>query len=126
MISPIQLERKRGEDSWEKVKSYDLQSNSGGLAVGQAFCLDVSAVTSNGEPLFEDGDQARLRAHINGGNTVNCDGTNYGTSDDGKNRRVMEMKGTTLNNNGCNSKGYKSNLSPQSCSGAGVVLGVSC
>ena len=76
LINKVQLYRKQSGESWEKVKSYDFSDSGGGLAVGQAFCLDLSKVTSNNEPIFAAGDQARFRADITAGSNVNCDGTN--------------------------------------------------
>lgn len=122
-IYKVQLERKQQGSSWDKVKTYDFYNDYGQyLYTNQAFCLDLSKVSSNNEPVFVDGDQARFRVYIDGGSKVNCDGTNYGKNDDGKSRRLMKMKGTTYNNNGCRSVGYKSTLDSDSCPGGGVIL----
>lgn len=122
-IDKIKLQRKRDDSSWETVRNYNIYDIYGeDLKNGHSYCVDISQVYSEGLPVFAPGDQARFRTEIDLGNTVNCDGTNYGTTSDGKNRRLMKMKGTTLNNNGCRTVGYESTRSSSSCSGYGDLL----
>ena len=111
-IDVIKLQKQpAGDNHWELVKEFYTEGPY--LNNGQSFCVDLS-----GWEEFKPGDKARFRAEIGMGSTKNCDSTNFGESKKG--RRKMEMAGTSLNNNGCRSKSYKSTRSASQCKPGGT------
>jgi len=106
---------------------YDIEHSEfkGSLGNRDGVCFDLATVgneTPNGirVPSFDDGDQARLKVSIAEGETVRCDGTNVDTDLDGD-TRVLKMEGSTHNNNGCRSQGYRSwGASANQCDADGV------
>ena len=111
-LNAIKLQKKKsGSSSWSTVQDFGFQEKD--MTNGHSWCIDISSYG------FKSGDQARLKAYIDSGNTVNCDGTNYGGTSDQKSRRSMKMAGTTLNNNGCRTKSYAYPLSSK-CSSNGT------
>ena len=82
-IGKIVLQRKAaGDGNWVLVKEWSPIGDD--LTNGITFCVDVSGYSQ-----FKSGDQARLKAYIDAGDTQTCDGTNYGESK--KPRRKMQM-----------------------------------
>ena len=112
-IGKIVLQRKAaGDGNWVLVKEWSPIGDD--LTNGITFCVDVSGYSQ-----FKSGDQARLKAHINAGETKTCDGTNYGESK--KPRRKMEMAGTTTLSNACRSQNYKSARPASHCQATGTL-----
>ena len=96
-ISSIVVQYKRGikrDPGWKDayVVTRDVKS-------GTAICIDVTE--HGGDNVYEE---YRLRVNIGAGERVKCDGTNYDVEGG---RRVMVMKGSTYNNNGCRTIDYR-------------------
>ena len=111
-IGKIVLQRKAaGGGNWALVKEWSWIGDN--LTNGITFCVDVSGYSQ-----FKKGDQARLKAYIDAGETKTCDATNYGESN--KPRRKMEMSGTTTLSNACRSQNYKSARPASQCEATGT------
>lgn len=104
-----------------------------GVRANEAVCYDLSKVNAELDEDNEDaerakafatGDKARLRVRVGWGDAKNCDSTNVDL--DSNQVRVMRVKGTTMNNNGCRSKRYRSKRGSDSCTGGGAVNYMSC
>ena len=93
-VNDLRLQLKTERDGW--VTKFKEQ----GLSSGQAVCFDLKNMNA-----FSTGDRARFRAIIGWGDKTNCDDTNVDASSD--QMRVMKIKGTSLQNNGCRSVGYR-------------------
>ena len=105
------------------------------VATDRAICIDVSGIKDdNDEPVFGEGDEVRIVAHIAGGERVRCDSTNFPNNDsvepssgeDEDHRRRLVMKGTSFNNNGCRSIEYRDVLPQHECRTWGAVRSISC
>ena len=111
-IAKIVLQRKAvGDGHWALIEEWLPTGTK--LTNGQTFCVDVSGYSQ-----FKSGDQARLKAYIDAGDTQTCDGTNYGDSK--KPRRKLEMAGTITVNNACRSQNYKSARPASECKTTGT------
>ncbi|MEM7747647.1 MAG: hypothetical protein AAF346_05305 [Pseudomonadota bacterium] len=116
----VSLQRRAaGSSQWHEITNK--QTN---VLNGYAICFDVSQW-----PQFVKGDSARLRGFIDVGDTEVCDSTNFdGPVTNGKTgqRRNFRMEGTTKNNNGCRSHGYKKLMAGSNCGKNGTKLHLGC
>lgn len=97
-ISSIIVQYKRGvrnEKGWR-----DAYKSTRDVKTGTAICIDVTDHGRDSDTVEE----YRLSVNIRSGQTVKCDSTNY---DYDGGRRVMVMKGSTRNNNGCRTIDYR-------------------
>jgi len=91
---------KKNEGSWKNTDG-KWSDYAFSLGTTQAACFDLRELetTKSSNYMF------RLKAKITAGETENCDSTNYATLSDGQ-MRIMQMGGTTHNNNHCGSRKY--------------------
>ncbi len=112
--------RKADSDSWTYITCYGDShgcAHGDNLLIGEAMCYDLTEW-----PGYE---RFRLKGKIESGDNKTSDDTNY--AKDADQRRVFRMKGTTLNNNRPNSRGYKATLSSGQCDKNGASRGgVNC
>nr|WP_070961194.1 hypothetical protein [Hyphomonas sp. Mor2] len=108
VVDEVKIQEKV-DGSWEDAKG---GKHFGGIDVNQGVCFDPydTHYLLNGRIPFyhlrNTTNQLRLQVKISGGETENCDSTNFTTDDDGD-TRVMKMEGTSFGNNGCRSQGYR-------------------
>ena len=107
-ISKVIVQAKEDGGDWKNTGielGKDLQTK-------RSVCFDIDSVryqTNDTSP-----DQYRLKAYIDGGDTVSCDGTNYQRFS--TTRRIHRMSGTSLNNNNCKTLRYETDPNnPYNC-----------
>ena len=106
-ISEITVERREFDGGEWVDTGYDWNKGEYYLLfTGRAVCFYIGEMSSSrSQDGIPNGYQARLTVKIRGGDNVKCDSTWINRSDD-IGTRTFKMAGTTLNNNGCRSKGY--------------------